>query len=294
MCKKRHRWWDWRQVIGFVYKDINGNSVYDPSVDIPISGATVRAYPTLSGHAIYEAVTNGNGFYSLGRSYASHSLPFAEEYRLTVTLLAGVSSAQPGDPVTAQWKTDYSTIEATDTPENTHALIPKGDWQVVRYNIAVDYLPLNYGPTDFSYELWHYGPLFSGKQNVVLVHGINVYGLVGNGYVRGSPENLFGGQSDHYSGLAKLLQDKSKIRDRDFYNVWDFEYADALHDGKYDTDSSNTVYGSRLAQVLKNVPRWTGTSQGATVIGHSMGGLVAKCAVQLSGAADKVAEYHLP
>jgi len=274
-------------ITGVVYKNVDGDPAYNPDNDIPIQWATVTA--AVSGNVVATARTDESGKYTL-------SVSTGTTYKLAVTLPLG-GSYPTWSPTTQQWKTGHSTVKATDTVQNTDVTIGQSPAPVT-HDIAVDYLPLNYGPTDFSYELWHYGPIFSSKQNVVLVHGINVWtpgvSLVGSGYVRGSPDNSFGGTLNQYSGLAKVLQDKSNIRPGDFYNAWDFEYAETQHttlDGvRYFPERSNEVYGKELAQVLLglgSIPVGL-PGGGFIIIGHSMGGLVARCAVQLSGASNYV------
>ena len=101
--------------------------------------------------------------------------PFQLERHISSPLRSHWGGRNPTwSPTTQQWKTGHSTVKATDTVQNTDVTIGQSSAPVT-HDIAVDYLPLNYGPTDFSYELWHYGPIFSSKQNVVLVHGINVW-----------------------------------------------------------------------------------------------------------------------
>jgi len=266
-------------ITGVVYKNVDSDSAYNPDNDIPIQWATVTA--AASGNVVATVRTDESGKYTLGVSTGT-------TYKLAVTLPAGALSAQPGYTTSADWKTDYSTVKATDTVQNTDVTCGQST-SPVAHDIAVDYLQLNYGPpnsgpSDFTYELWHYGPIFQSKQNAVLVHGVEVYllgsNLVGPGFVRGSDDNKMGGTTNTYSGLAKLLQDKSYIRDRDFYNAWNFEYADTLRASTYFPESSNTVYGQRLAEVITKVQMYNAGVRpaylGATVIGHSMGGLVAR------------------
>jgi pimeloyl-ACP methyl ester carboxylesterase len=111
----------------------------------------------------------------------------------------------------------------------------------------------NYGPTGYSWELWHEGPV-RDRQNVVLVHGYRL------------PLSALPGRCDEQFGyLDRLLQANSK------YNAWQFEYVGSPL-GTYD---SVNVYASRLDAALNRISEITGNSR-CLMIGYSMGGLVAR------------------
>jgi len=112
----------------------------------------------------------------------------------------------------------------------------------------------NYGPEDFSWELWHRGPVFD-RENVILVHGFRF------------PWFPSRGKCDYQFGkLDKLLQ----IVERG-YNVWQFEYASAFW-GTYD---SIEEYAKRLGEAITKIRRVTG-GDSFSVIAYSMGGIIAR------------------
>lgn len=111
----------------------------------------------------------------------------------------------------------------------------------------------NYGPADYSWELWHEGPV-RDRENVVLIHGYRL------------PFSALPGRCDEQFGyLDRLLEATGN------YNVWQFEYVGSLL-GTYD---SIAVYASRLGAALDRIAQLSKNDR-ASIIGYSMGGLIAR------------------
>jgi pimeloyl-ACP methyl ester carboxylesterase len=219
-------------ISGIVYKDEDGDEIYDANVDIPIPGAIVSA---LIGHEIVAIdCTDEKGEYAL-------SVPAGAHYFLKVTLLSGVACYNPESKRWGFW----STIEG-----GSRCVLCPADNQ----DISVKYRMLNYGPKDFSWELWHKGPLFDTK-NVVLIHGFRFPGAT----KKGRCDKQFGKLDD-------LLQTKDSL-----YNVWQFEYADSIRG----TPDTLTIYAERLGQAIDRISEFTGKNS-ASLIGYSMGGIIAR------------------
>ncbi|MDM7998442.1 MAG: alpha/beta fold hydrolase [Dehalococcoidia bacterium] len=118
----------------------------------------------------------------------------------------------------------------------------------------------NYGPPGYQWELWHEGPV-RDRQNIVLVHGYRL------------PLSTLPGRCDEQFGcLDRLLQDATGC------NVWQFEYVGSPW-GTYDSVS---VYARRLDAALTRISEITGNSH-CSMIGYSMGGLIARRYIAMSG-----------
>lgn len=241
------------KISGMVFKDEDGNFIYNESEDIPIKDATVEA--VLNGEVKATAITDENGYYSIEVSPG-------EGYVLEVSLPAGVECY---DPEKRTWG-NHSTIQGRAENVSPPATV----------NIPVTYQPLNYGPKNFLWELWHYGPIFVDKPNVILVHGTQLYirppfipigPHFGDGKVRGMPDNEF-------HELDDLLQKKQYGQ----FNVWEFEYADTKIGRRYWTHGDIIDYGVRLANALDYVGSLS--NSGVSIIAHSLGGLVTRYAAQ--------------
>jgi pimeloyl-ACP methyl ester carboxylesterase len=218
-------------ISGIVYKDEDGEAMYDAQVDIPIPRATVSAW--LGNEFVAATYSDEKGAYTL-------FVPRGTGYTLKVSLL----TEECYDPSFKKWGL-WSSIKGrkddVDCPADNQ-------------DISVRYRMLNYGPRDFSWELWHKGPLFD-TQNVVLIHGFRFPGCA----KKGRCDRQFGKLDD-------LLQTKDSL-----YNVWQFEYADSIR-GTPDTLS---IYAARLGQAIDRISGITGKDT-ASLIGYSMGGIVAR------------------
>ncbi len=118
----------------------------------------------------------------------------------------------------------------------------------------------NYGPAGHIWELWHEGPIRE-RQNVVLVHGYRL------------PLSTIPGRCDEqFADLDWLLQGSCDC------NVWQFEYVGSPF-GTYD---SVPVYSSRLDAALNRIFEITGNDR-FTMVGYSMGGLIARQYVAMGG-----------
>ena len=245
---------------GVVYKDDNDNEKYDYE-DIGIPGALVQA--KIGNSIVASTLTSDNGYYRLPGSLGT-------KYTLEATLFTNDECFNPDRKSWGNW----STIEGVE-----YAVEP-----LKRRDISVEYQMLNYGPMDFSWELWHEGPVFSDKPNVVLVHGIQLYfrlpfipigPRIGEGKLRYYPDNEF-------KELNNLLQMKRFGQS----NIWEFEYADTKIGKRYWTHNDIPLYGNRLAEAIDTVISLNNNN--LAVISHSMGGLVARYAAQNHGSVDKV------
>lgn len=174
-------------ISGTVYKDQDGNRMYDAQIDIPIPGAIVSAW--LGNELISVTRTDVKGGYTL-------SVPAGRYYTLRVSLL---SKGECYDPDLSMWGI-WSTIGG----KKKGVLCPSNN-----QDISVDYRMLNYGPNDYSSRLWHKGPVFD-RENVVLVHGFRLPGSAKRSMC-----------DEQFTKLDDLLQTKENQ-----YNVWQFEYAD--------------------------------------------------------------------
>jgi hypothetical protein len=138
---------------GTVYKDEDGDGIYDAKVDIPIPRAIVTA--RLGDKAIAVTHTDEKGEYTL-------SVPAGKYYALKVSLPLKGDCYDPDLKKWGIWSTVKGEGVSVPCPSNNQ-------------NIEVDYRMLNYGPNDYSWRLWHKGPVFDGE-NVVLVHGFRFPG----------------------------------------------------------------------------------------------------------------------
>ena len=122
---------------------------------------------------------------------------------------------------------------------------------------------LNYGAADFSWRLWHRGPVLE-RENVVLVHGYRF------------PLAARKGRCDsQFSRLDELLQSE-----KDGFNVWQFEYV-ASPWGTYETIKT---YAARLGSAVDTISAMTGQS-GCSIVAYSMGGLIARQFIASGGKA---------
>ena len=223
---------------GTVYKDEDGDGVYNAAVDIPIPGAIVTAWQ--GDEAIVVTHTDENGKYAL-------SVPPGKYYPLEVSLPL---KAESYDPDLKKWGI-WSTVKSNET-------IPCPSYNP---DIEVDYRMLNYGPKDYSWRLWHQGPLFD-RENVVLVHGFKFPGS-------SRPTRC----EQQFTRLDELLQAKDEQ-----YNVWQFEYSDNARG----TLGAVATYAYRLAKAVDMIGELTGKRL-CSIVAYSMGGVVARYYVATSG-----------
>jgi pimeloyl-ACP methyl ester carboxylesterase len=219
-------------ISGTVYKDEGGDGIYDDKVDIPIPRAIVTAW--LGDKAIAVTHTDEKGEYTL-------SVPTGRYYVIEVSLL---SKGECYDPDLKKWgilSTLEGKKEGVSCPSNNQ-------------DISADYRMLNYGPSDYSWRLWHKGPVFD-RENVVLVHGFKLPGSAKRSTC-----------DEQFTKLDDLLQTKE-----DQYNVWQFEYADNAGG----TLGKAAKYASRLAKAVDRISELTGNSL-CSIVAYSMGGLIAR------------------
>ena len=222
-----------------VYKDENGNGSYDDNVDIPIPDATVTA--TLNGAEVI-TFSGQDGTYSLNLTEPGTydlNVSYKEEGQETISLEGPETITIPGD----------------ENPD-----------------ISVNYKWVNYGPSlSPSWQLWHAGPIFEDKDDIVLVHGFRpswdrVLDL-------GKPDEP---DIDHFGQLDELLQ-KKKF---DQNNVWRFEYKQ-----HYSIDT----YANDLASAIQEIRQFN-DYQKVNVIGYSMGGLVTRQYIE-NGYRDNIDKF---
>jgi len=254
-------------IIGYVYKDEDGDSRYDPSNDIPIVGATVTV--TVSNNETAQSTTDNYGKYVLNVS------PEATYY-LDVSLPTGLCSY---DPDNGDWSNNHSTITGQQTVN-----VPSNSTQQINVDIAVNYSYLNYHPEseqNFTYRIWHAGPIFKGKPNTILVHGAVVPEIWDT---QTKPNTNI-----HFLNLGQLLRSKAGGQ----HNVWEFEYADECKDNMAHTGCANygdlNKYVTELIETINLVRSWN-PGNNINIIAHSMGGLIARGAVQdpKAGNVDKI------
>ncbi len=173
------------EVTGIVFKDENGDGLYDVTVDSPLSGVTVSMW--LGDHLTARTQTGSDGYYEL-------SAPVGSGYSIALAMRASVECY---DPRVREWSL-CNSISGTvgDVACPTSGL-----------NVAARYRNLDYGPKGFEWELWHAGPILD-RPNVVLVHGYRFITLGSDGRC-----------DEQFVRLDDLLQTKD-----DWYNVWQFEY----------------------------------------------------------------------
>jgi pimeloyl-ACP methyl ester carboxylesterase len=232
-------------ISGTVYKDENGSRMYDARADVAIPGAIVTAW--LGGELIAAVRTDEKGGYAL-------SVPAGRYYALKVSL---PSKEECYDPNLKKWGI-WSTVEGRreDVPCPSR-----------NQDISVEYRMLNYGPKDYSWRLWHKGPLFD-RENVVLVHGFKFPGSA-------RPTRC----EEQFTKLDELLQTKE-----DQYNVWQFEYSDNAGG----TLGTAAKYASRLGKAIDKIGELAGDNL-CSIVAYSMGGIVARQYVA-SGGKSRVAK----
>jgi pimeloyl-ACP methyl ester carboxylesterase len=217
-------------VTGTVFKDEDGDGRYSALSDTPIPGAMVSAI--INDRVVATAYTDELGKYTL-------LVPTG----MRCTLKAHLYSEAWYDPELKAWG-KWSTVEGQkeiQCPSEAQ-------------DISISYRLLNYGPRDFSWELWHKGPIFKRK-NVILVHGFRFPGASRRG------------RCDHQFGrLDDLLQTKQAG-----FNVWQFEYADR----SLGTLGTVATYASRFAAAIERIAELTGADS-FSVVGYSMGGIIAR------------------
>jgi pimeloyl-ACP methyl ester carboxylesterase len=226
-------------ISGTVYKDEDSDGMYDARVDIPIPGAIVSAW--LRGEPIAVTRTDEKGEYAL-------SVPEGRYYVLRVSLPA---KEECYDPDLKKWGI-WSTVEGN----RECVLCPSSN-----QNISAEYRMLNYGPKDYSWRLWHKGPVFD-KENVVLVHGFKLPGSSKRSRC-----------DQQFMKLDDLLQTKE-----DQYNVWQFEYAD----NGGGTSGTVATYASRLGKAVDRIVELTGNGS-CSIVAYSMGGIIARQYVATEG-----------
>ena len=162
----------------------------------------------------------------------------------------------------------------------------------------------NYSPPapdgSYPYRLWHSDVIVPDKPNTILVHGAPALRLEPElngikcvpmpGHLRDRPNNYF-------CRLGPLLHNELYGG----HNIWEFEYADqpvtdpltnspfedpATHEILYFNFGDLRDYGIRLAQAVDIVRKCNSTGD-VNIIAHSMGGLVARSAVQ-NGTVNKL------
>ena len=225
-------------ISGTVFKDEDKDVIYNAGSDIPVPGAMVSAWS--GDELIATGHTNASGRYTL-------SVPVGMHYILKVYFPSEVCY----DPELKCWR-PWSTIEG----QREGVQCPSE-----AQDISVKYRMLNYGTRDFTWELWHKGPLFD-RENVILVHGFRFPGASKRG------------KCDHQFGrLDDLLQTKEN-----HFNVWQFEYADKSRG----TLGTVATYASRLAEAIDRIGKLTGKDT-CSVIGYSMGGIIARQYIATAG-----------
>jgi pimeloyl-ACP methyl ester carboxylesterase len=219
-------------ISGTVYKDEDSDGRYDARVDIPIPRAIVSAW--LRDEPIAVTHADEKGEYTL-------SVPAGRYYALKVSLPAKEECYAPDLKKWGIWSTVEGNREGVPCPSN-------------KRNISVDYRMLNYGPNDYSWRLWHKGPVFE-RENVVLVHGFKLPGSCKRTRC-----------DEQFMKLDDLLQTKEEQ-----YNAWQFEYADNAGG----TPGTIATYASRLGKAVDRISELTGNSL-CSIVAHSMGGIVAR------------------
>ncbi len=232
-------------ISGTVYKDENGNGMYDAKVDISIPRAIVSAW--LRDKPVAVTRTDEKGEYKL-------SVPAGRHYVLKVSLPSREECYDPDLKKWGMWSTVEGHREDVPCPSSNQ-------------NISVDYRMLNYGSKDYSWRLWHKGPVFR-RENVVLVHGFKFPGSA-------RPTRC----EEQFTRLDELLQTKE-----DQYNVWQFEYSDNARG----TLGTAAKYASRLGKAINKIGELTGDNL-CSIVAYSMGGIVARQYVA-SGGKSRVAK----
>jgi pimeloyl-ACP methyl ester carboxylesterase len=226
-------------ISGTVYKDEDSDGMYDARVDIPIPGAIVSAW--LRGEPIAVTRTDEKGEYAL-------PVPEGTYCVLRVSLPAKEECYDPDLKKWGIWSTVEGNREGVPCPSSNQ-------------NISAEYRMLNYGPKDYSWRLWHKGPVFD-KENVVLVHGFKLPGSSKRSRC-----------DQQFMKLDDLLQTKE-----DQYNVWQFEYAD----NGGGTSGTVATYASRLGKAVDRIVELTGNGS-CSIVAYSMGGIIARQYVATEG-----------
>ncbi|HXZ95068.1 MAG TPA: alpha/beta fold hydrolase, partial [Dehalococcoidia bacterium] len=226
-------------ISGIVYKDEDSDGVYDATLDIPIPGAIVTAW--LGDKAIAVTQTDEKAKYIL-------SVPVGKYYAVKVSLPLNGDCYDPNLKKWGIWSTIEGNKEGVPCPSRN-------------LDISAEYRMLNYGPNDYSWRLWHKGPVFD-RENVVLVHGFKLPGS-------SRPNRC----NEQFMKLDDLLQTKEEQ-----YNVWQFEYADNAGG----TPGTIATYASRLAKAVDEISELTGNSL-CSIVAYSMGGLVARHYIATGG-----------
>ena len=226
-------------ISGTVYKDEDRDGMYDAKTDITLPGAIVSAW--LRGEPIAVTRTDEKGEYALSVPEGTYcvlrvSLPVKEEFY---------------DPDLKKWGL-WSTVEGN----REGVPCPSGN-----QTISAEYRMLNYGPKDYSWRLWHKGPVFD-RENVVLVHGFKLPGSSKRSRC-----------DEQFTKLDDLLQTKE-----DQYNVWQFEYAD----NGGGTLGTVATYASRLGKAVDKIGELTGNGS-CSIVAYSMGGIIARQYVATGG-----------
>ncbi|MBE0481114.1 MAG: hypothetical protein IBX68_09055, partial [Dehalococcoidia bacterium] len=219
-------------IAGIVYKDEDGDGLYGACLDVPMRDALVSAW--YEKQLVDACRADQEGRYSL-------HVPAGRDHTLRAWL---PPPDECYDPRLRLWGF-FSTVEAVPAKFRCAA---------GSLDLPVRYRMLNYGPRDFTWELWHRGPVFD-RENVVLVHGFR-FPVASR---RGRCDKQFGRLDD-------LLQTGD-----DQYNVWQFEYADRVRG----TPDTVATYSARLHEAMSLVGRLTGRPR-CSIIAYSLGGIIAR------------------
>jgi hypothetical protein len=172
-------------ITGTVFKDEDGNGLYDLSADTALQGVTVCLWRGSERVAV--GSSDDTGSYSL-------AAPVGGGYTLELTMPSRVKCYDPQADIWGHCSMVNGREVGVSCP---------GSGQ----DIAASYRMLNYGPKGFLWELWHAGPVFE-RANVVLVHGYRFASFGSDGRC-----------DKQFGRLDDLLQTRE-----DAYNAWLFEF----------------------------------------------------------------------
>ncbi len=231
-------------ISGTIYKNEDLDASYSSKADIFIGDVIVQA--TLDNKVIAEIQANEKGEYLLFTPYSKTG------YSLKVSLPSKETCFDPEEKAWGNWSTIKGEKENIQSPS--------------KEDISVEYRMLNYGPKDFSWELWHEGPIFD-KDNVVLIHGINIWPFDDSTESKGKCDKTF-------AKLDNYLQSKANQ-----YNAWQFEYKDPID---CLTLAPIDLYANRLGNAIVLIRKNT-DQKTTSIIAHSMGGIVARKYISIGG-----------
>jgi len=197
---------------GIVFKDEDGDEIYNDEKDIPIPGAIVEAW--LNDELRASDYTDEKGKYFL-------SAPAGTSYTIEVALPSEVECYNTELGMWDYWSSIEGQKEGVTFPSENQ-------------NISVNYHMLNYGPKSFLWELWHAGPIFD-KENIVLIHGHKLIST----FWRGKCNDIF-------DKLDNLLQSREN-----HYNVWQFEYAGLIFGTPYSITTYSDRLGQAMNTITQ-------------------------------------------